>query len=200
MKRKIAAILAALAVFLAVPASAEQISNFEFEDEWVAIAMSGDRYFTVYQSGDSFTSEDGELTAYLRQGERYFLESHCEGIDEPTAYQIATFAYNRYVLYNYSEKYGMLTYLASTIDGGNTWRIFNDTNNATVLLTGDKLISKSSSIDYAIYGSNFFLISDNAYLKCPITVLSTDAFMLEAEQDAETVLFMIFIRSSLFEQ
>ena len=175
-------------------------SDFSFLDEWVAIAVSVDRYFTVYQSGDSFKSEDGELTAYLRQGERYFIESHCEGIDEPTAYQIASFAYKRYVLYNYSEKYGLLTYLAFMNDDGNTWRIYNDTDNAAVLLTEDKLISKSSSIDYAIYGSNFFLILDNAYLKCPITILSKDAFMIKAEQDAETVLYMIFARSSLFEQ
>ena len=176
------------------------VSNFSFLDEWEVITLSDSYHnYTMYKLDDCFKSEDGKVTAYLHQDEeRPTIECYYENINEPDTYYFMPIFTGRYVLYDYSEKHGMYACIAINTEP-DTWRIYDDTSTATALLTGDKIMTKSGSLNYAVYGSNFYIIQNDAYLKCPITILSDDAFMIEAEENDMTS-NMIFIRSALFDQ
>ena len=92
----------------------------------------------------------------------------------------------------------MYTCIAINTEPG-TWFVYDDTSTSTALLTEDKVITESGSLNYAIYGSNFYAIKNDTYLKCPITLLSDDIFMIKAEESTATS-YIIFIRSTLFDQ
>ena len=69
MKRKIAAILAALSIFAAVPVSATQVSDFVFNDEWVRALTHDDAYYTLYSNENCFKSKNEKLVLTLSQTE-----------------------------------------------------------------------------------------------------------------------------------
>lgn len=174
------------------------VDDFSFLDEWKAI-MLYDNCYAMYELDDCFKSQNGKITAYLRQdGERPSIEFYHENFSEPDIYHFIPISAGRYILYAYDEKYGMYTCIAINTEP-RTWFVYDDTSTSTALLTEDKVITESGSLNYAIYGSNFYAIKNDTYLKCPITLLSDDIFMIKAEESTATS-YIIFIRSTLFDQ
>ena len=202
MKRKIAAILAALSIFTAVPAFSEQISDFAFEDEWATFFTYDDSYYIFKKTEDGFEEDYlGIFAQYAKDGNRYTLTVSIEQEDDSSEYCAAEIGNGYYLIYDYANDTVPQNYMIAVDTKINDeWILYDNPSVSTTLLTDHQMITNKNAGEYAIHGSNFYLIKDNQYEKAPITILSNDAFQLTfSSANSNYKLLYWMIRSSFLE-
>lgn len=199
MKRKIAAVLAALSIFAAVPASATQVSDFVFNDEWL-VSSATDDYYAIFDKVDDDYYVRGKTVAHLLQkDDQYVLDVQYE--EEKMQYNIIDTGIGYYLLYAYDQSGNLYTLLTQEDKLQNGYRVYYGTGLAAMLLTDTKMITENGSMDCAIYGSNFYIMEGDSYRKSNIDILSDDMFMLKfKEPNSSENLLVLMVRSSVFDQ